>query len=124
MEQVKLLHVACALLSICGFFVRGLLMARDSAWLQARLVKIAPHVVDTVLLVTAIILASQWGWAALQMPWLLAKILALFVYIGLGSMALRAGRPKAVRVSAWLAALLTVAYIVGVAATKSPLVFA
>lgn len=123
MEQVKLLHVACALLSISGFVARGLLMLLDSHWLQARLVKIAPHVVDTVLLISAIVLASQWGWAALQMPWLLAKIIALLAYIGLGSVALRAGRPKVIRVSAWLGALLTVAYIVAVAVTKEPAVF-
>ena len=123
MEQIKLLHVACAFLSIGGFFLRGVLMLNNSGWLHARVVKIAPHVVDTVLLISAIILASQWGWSALQMPWLLAKIIALLVYIGLGSMALRAGRPKSVRISAWLAALVTVAYIVAVAVTKNPLVF-
>lgn len=120
MENIKLLHMACALLSVSGFFVRGILMMRESVWLQARVVKIAPHIVDTVLLVSAIILASQWGWAALQMPWLLAKIVALLLYIALGTVALRAGRTKAVRVSAWFAALLAFAYIVAIAVTKSP----
>jgi len=123
MESIKWLHVACAVLSGGGFFIRGILMMRESVWLQARMVKIAPHVVDTVLLASAIILASQWGWAALQLPWLLAKIVALLAYIGLGVVALRAGRNKQVRVLAWLAAMLVFVYIITVAMSKNPLVF-
>lgn len=120
METVKWLHVSCALLSGGGFFARGILMLRDSPWLQARVVKIVPHVVDTLLLLSAIALATQWGWAALQMPWLLAKIVALLVYIALGVVALRAGRSKAQRTVAWCAAMLVFAYIVAVALSKNP----
>lgn len=123
MESIKWLHVACAMLSGGGFFIRGILMIRGSVWLQARMVKVIPHVVDTVLLVSAIALASQWGWAALQLPWLLAKVVALLVYIALGVVALRAGRSKRVRVLAWLAAMLVFAYIVAVAMNKNPLAF-
>ncbi len=123
MESIKWLHVACALLSGSGFFTRGILMIREPAWLQVRMVKIIPHVVDTLLLVSAIVLASQWGWAALQEPWLLAKIVALLVYIGLGMVALRLGRSKRVRVVAWLAAMFVFVYIVSVAVNKNPLAF-
>lgn len=120
MDAIKWLHVGCAVLSGSGFFARGILMLRESSWLQARVVKIAPHLVDTLLLVSAIILASQWGWAALQMPWLLAKVIALLIYIALGMLALRAGHRKSVRVFAWVAALLVFAYIVAVAVSKNP----
>lgn len=123
METIKWIHVGCGLLSGSGFFVRGLLMLRESTLLQARPIKILPHVVDTFLLISAIVLASQWGWAALQQPWLVAKIVALMIYIGLGMAALRAGRPKSLRVLAWLMALGMFGYIVAVAVTKSPWVF-
>jgi uncharacterized membrane protein SirB2 len=123
MDIIKLIHVSTALLSISGFVARGILMMRGSALLQARWVKVLPHVNDTLLLASAIFLASQWGWAALQLPWLLAKIVALLVYIALGMVALRAGRTKAVRVLTWLAAVLVFAYIVAVARSKSPLIF-
>ncbi len=123
MESIKWLHVACAVLSGGGFFIRGMLMMRESVWLQARMVKVAPHVVDTVLLASAIVLASQWGWVALQLPWLLAKIVALLAYIGLGVVALRTGRNKQVRVLAWLAAMSVFVYIIIVAVSKNPLVF-
>ncbi len=123
MESIKWVHIACAVLSGSGFFIRGIWMMRESAWLQVRMVKVVPHVVDTVLLVSAVVLASQWGWAALQLPWLLVKIVALLVYIGLGVVALRAGRNKRVRVLTWLAAMLVFVYIMTVAVSKNPLVF-
>ncbi|HZF80761.1 MAG TPA: SirB2 family protein [Rubrivivax sp.] len=53
-------------------------------------------------------------------PWLLAKLLALVVYIGLGVIALRPGQGKPLRAGAWAAALLTFGYIVSVAVTKRP----
>jgi len=121
-EFIKTIHIVCALLSISGFVGRGLLMIKGSPLLTVRWVKVSPHIVDTVLLASAIMLASQWGWSALEMPWLVAKITALFVYIGLGSLALRPGRPKSVRVMAWLAAIITFAYIVSVAMTKNVIV--
>ena len=120
METIKWLHVSFAALSGSGFFARGILMLRDSPWLRARVVKIIPHVVDTLLLLSAIVLASQWGWAALQLPWLLAKIAALLVYITLGFVALRAGRQKVVRITAWVVAMFVFAYIVAVAVRKNP----
>ncbi len=124
MSLIKIIHVVFVLLSISGFFARGVLMIRDSALLQQRWVKTVPHVVDTILLLSAIILASQWGFAALGIPWLQAKIAALLVYILLGVIAIRPGRSKPVRIGAWLGAMLTFAYIVGVAITRNPLIFA
>ena len=123
MDIVKIIHISCAILSISGFVARGLMMINGTPMLSARWVKISPHIVDTVLLLSAIILASQWGWSALQMPWLMAKITALLIYIALGALALRPGRPQSVRVTAWLAAIITFGYIVLVATTKNPFVF-
>ena len=122
MEGVKSVHIACALVSGGGFFFRGILMLRGSPFLQVKWITITPHVVDTLLLVSAIVLASQWGWAALTMPWLLAKIVALLLYIGVGMVALRRGRTMVVRVYAWVIALGLFGYIVAVALTKNPLV--
>ena len=122
MGLVKLIHVSCALLSLGGFLARGVLMLRDSALLQQRWLRIAPHVVDTVLLGSAIVLASQWGLAALQLPWLQAKIGALLLYILLGSLAIRPGHSKTVRTGAWLAGLVVFGYILGVAVSKHPLI--
>ncbi len=121
MGVIKAIHVICALLSISGLVVRGIMVIRNSPFLSTWAVKRLPHLVDSVLLVCAIILAFQWGWSAFQMPWLLTKIGALLLYIFLGMIALRTVYSNLVRVSALLGAVGMFAYIVSVAVTKNPL---
>lgn len=118
---IKGLHIGCATLSVTLFFIRGLWMMADADWRRYRVFRITPHLVDTLLLLSAIVLVWQTGQYPLQQPWLMAKIGALLVYIGLGMVALRFGRSKTTRVLAWFAALAVFAYMVGVALTHKPL---
>ena len=115
---LMLIHVGSVILSISGFTVRGVLMLRGSKLLGVRLVRIAPHVVDTVLLSSAIALAWLTGQYPLVQPWLTAKVAALLVYIVLGAVALRRGSTLRVRATAFVLALCTVLYIVCVAITR------
>lgn len=117
---VKLVHVCAAATSIGLFLLRGAWMMRAPERLQRRWVKVVPHVVDTVLLVSALWLAWQFSSIGLG-AWLAAKVVALLAYIVLGSIALRRGRTRGARVAALVAAVAVFAYIVGVALTKSPL---
>lgn len=119
MSTLKLIHIGAALLSILGFFVRGLWMIRGSSRLTERWVRILPHVVDTVLLVSAIALAMRIHQYPGVHAWLTAKVAALLIYIVLGSIALKRGRTLAHRTIAGIGALLVFAYIVGVAHTRS-----
>jgi uncharacterized membrane protein SirB2 len=119
----KTIHVGCALLSISLFFIRGLWMISDSPWRRKPAVKILPHIVDTTLLVSAIVLVVQTAQYPLEQSWLLAKISALLVYIGLGLVALRFGSSKPIRIVAWLCAILTFMYIYSVAITRNPMPF-
>ena len=123
MEVLKTIHVTCVVLSFTGFFIRGIWMLKDSALLQQRWVKIAPQIVDTLLLISAIALAVQMHLSPLEQPWLMAKIIALLVYIGAGLVALRFGRDKRTRLIAWLFALVTFMYIVSMAFSKSVMGF-
>lgn len=117
---LRAIHVSCAALSIAGFVARGALMFRGSPLLRARFVRIAPHLVDTALLVSALLLA----WRSAQYPfvqsWLTAKVLALLAYIALGSVALSQRRSRRVRGAAFAAALLMFGYIVSVAVLRTP----
>ena len=114
----KHLHLTCVGLSAALFFVRGLLMLWRPDALRASWARITPHVVDTVLLVAAIGMLVTGRINPLDDPWLLAKIGALLVYIGLGTVALKRGRTRGVRLGAWLGALAVLLYIVSVALTK------
>ena len=86
---LKHLHVTCVVLSGAGFALRGFWMLRESAMLQHRLVRILPHLVDSLLLGSALWMA----WLSSQFPfvqgWLTAKLFGLLAYILLGTMALK-----------------------------------
>ena len=117
---LKYLHVSCVVLSGLGFAVRGVWMLRDSPMLQARWVKIAPHVIDTLLLASAIgmvVISAQYPFA---LDWLTAKLAGLLVYILCGAMALKRGRTKGQRTVYFAVAVLAFAYIVSVALTRDP----
>ena len=120
-EVLKLLHTSCAFLSISGFTLRGFWMITDNPRLRLRPTRILPHIVDTLLLGSAIGMLVIWRTDPLSLTWLSVKIIALLCYIGLGMVALRFGRTRQVRVIAFGMALLTAAYIVLVAYTKCPL---
>ena len=116
---VKLVHQTAVTLSISGFVLRGAASLAGAAWVRGRLAKTLPHIVDTVLLGSALWLAWMLRLSPTQAPWLMAKIVGLVVYVGLGVLALRPGRPPAQRALAWLAALAVVGWIVSVALSKS-----
>ena len=110
----KSIHVGCVIVSLAGFAARGLLMLAGSPWLTVRFVRVAPHVVDSLLLASALWLAWRLGQYPFVDAWLTAKVLGLLAYIGFGTLALRRGRTRAVRVAALAAAL----YVVAVALTR------
>ena len=121
---VKQVHVLTVFLSATLFFLRGLWMLADSPRLQHSWVRITPHVVDTVLLGSAITLSLLLGQYPFETTWLTAKVVALTVYICLGMVALKRGKTKRVRTITWICALLVFAYIVAVARSHDPTPFA
>jgi len=116
---VKYLHVSCAALSYAGFVTRGILMMRAAPMLRTPWIRIVPHIVDTVLLASAIALAVMSQRYPFVEPWLTAKVIGLLVYIGVGTVALRRGRTRRGRITAWIIAQLVFIYIVAVAFTRS-----
>lgn len=117
---IKHIHITCAVLSFVLFSMRGLWMLQGSALLQQRWVKIAPHVVDTLLLASALTMVFWSAQYPFVQAWLTAKVVALVAYIILGTIALKRGKTKTVRLSAFIAALAVFAYIVKVALTRQP----
>jgi len=116
---LKTIHLGTAALTICGFLLRGYWMVREPEWLEHRLVRILPHVNDTLFLLSGIGLVVTLQLPVLTQPWLLAKILGLVLYVVLGTIALKRGRTRRQRVTALILAVLTFAYIAGAAWTKS-----
>lgn len=117
---IKQLHMTLAALSMGLFVLRAGWSVAGSPMLRRRWVRVTPHIVDTLLLtfgVTLMILLRAWPH---QTPWLAAKLLALLVYIGLGTMAIKRGTTPARRAGYALAAIMVFLYMVGVAVRHHP----
>ncbi|MFB9869595.1 SirB2 family protein [Vreelandella sulfidaeris] len=118
---IKQLHMTAATLSISFFVLRAWWSVRESPYINARWVRILPHLIDTALLglgVTLMVLLSLWPW---QLPWLGAKLLALLAYIGFGTIAIKRGPTPQARAIAAVVAVAIFAYMVGAAVRHSPL---
>jgi uncharacterized membrane protein SirB2 len=120
---LKYVHVGCVVISYVLFFVRGVWMMHESPLLARRSVRVVPHVVDTLRLASAIALAVMIRQYPFTTPWLTAKVSGLVVYIVLGMMALKRGKTKRARVTAWIAAQAVFLYVVTVAFTKNVVPF-
>ena len=92
------LHQTAVVLSLTGFLrTRAGLLRRCALGDEAAWRGTLPHVVDTVLLLSALALAWMLRLSPGAAPWLAAKIGGLLLYIALGMLALRPGRPLALR---------------------------
>lgn len=120
-DPLKALHVGCATLSLALFLLRGSWMLAESPWRDARWTKVVPHIVDTVFLGSGIALALRLHQYPFVDSWLTAKVFGLIAYIVLGTIALKRGRTRGIRLAAFVAALAVFAYIVGVARVRSPM---
>lgn len=118
---VKAVHVMCVIASASLFILRGIWVIRESGNLALRWVRTTPHIIDSFLLLSAILLSVGLQQYPFTDAWLTAKVIALLVYIGLGMVAIRHGRNRQLRILSWLAALLVLVYIVAVAISRNPL---
>ena len=118
---LKHVHLATIAITLTLFLLRGAWMMADSPRLRARWVRIVPHVNDTLLLASGIGLAVLMQQYPLVHGWLTAKLFALIAYIVLGTVALKRGKTKAQRITAWVAALLVFGYMAAVAVAHDPL---
>lgn len=116
---IRHLHTLMAAMTISGFLLRGYWMLTGSDRLTQRLTRIAPHVLDTLFLSSGIAMLFMASWKPFSEGWLIAKFVGLVIYILLGTIAIRRGTTKQVRALAFVAAIVTFGYVVGVALTKS-----
>ncbi|NNF40223.1 MAG: SirB2 family protein [Woeseiaceae bacterium] len=115
----KNLHISLAAITFAGFVLRGYWMITEAEKLRHPLTRVAPHLVDTVFLVTGIVMLLLLSLNPLLHGWLLAKLAGLLGYVLLGTVALRRGSTRSVRIMAFVASLTVFFYIVGVARSKS-----
>jgi len=116
---LKTIHMCCALISFTGFLFRSYLMLIDSKWLNHKLILVTPHLVDTVFLLSGFSMAFVLNIGLFAQGWLTMKIFLLMFYLLFVGIALSRGKTKSVRIIAFLLAVFTFVYIVGIAVNKT-----
>jgi len=117
MSSLLFIHQISAVLSIAAYFFRGLGHLFNKPWANAKLLRIAPHVIYTTLLVSAIALVVM-----MELPftegWIIAKILGLIAFIVFGVLMMKDKFSRKQQAIFWLLGLITLFYVIMVAKTK------
>jgi uncharacterized membrane protein SirB2 len=113
---LKHLHTTAAALSLLFFIIRAYWSVIESAVLQKKAIRIAPHVIDTILLACGLAMTYTIGF---NQGWIWAKLVALVLYIVVGTVAIKRGKTPTTRGIAALGAVVIFFYIVGVALTRN-----
>ncbi len=119
--MIKFLHLIFVLLSISSFVGRVFLAEKHPEMLEQKWIKIGPHILNGILLLTGITLVFQGSWLSGEYGWIIAKIVALFGYVGLGMVAIKNEGP--LRWKAFAGAIACFIYIAAVAASKQIFLF-
>ncbi len=119
--EIRLVHIWAVSLSGGLFAVRGLALLAGAGWPRAMPARLAAYAIDTTLLTAALMLMTVVGQYPFVDGWLTVKVVLLIVYIGLGIVAFRPGRPLPRRAGFFAAALAVFAFIVSVALAHHPL---
>lgn len=103
-------HAALAYLTVVLFVVRFALFYVSPVQRRNKILKVLPHLIDTLLLVFAIWLCIVLQQYPIVNGWLTAKVIGLLAYVGFGVVAIRRASK-----TAFVCALLSYFYILGVA---------
>lgn len=114
--MIKSIHIIFILLSFTSFFSRFALSIIKPELLQKKIIKIAPHIIDTLLLISGVTLVFQGNWLAGEFGWIISKLILLISYIILAVMAMRLKGSK--RWFAFAAAIACYVYIFVIAISK------
>ncbi|GAB3527675.1 invasion protein [Photobacterium proteolyticum] len=117
----KHLHMLAIALSVLLFVVRYCLLMANSSLLEKKFLKITPHVVDTFLLLTGVVLIFITGFIPFTEAgnWMTQKLSCVLAYIALGFFTLKYGKNKVFKTFAFLGALGWVVAAANIATTKT-----
>lgn len=117
---IKHLHLTLVATSLILFVARGFAIMAKQQWVQKKIVKILPHIIDTVLLITGIMLMVVVQQFPISHDWLTAKMILLVGYILFGIKAMKSESPMKQR-SYFAAAVACILLMITVATSKHPL---
>lgn len=120
---MKHLHMTLAFISIALLTLRFAWTLLNSAQLEKKWVKIAPHIIDTLLLLLGIGLAVKLSLNPFEQLWFGEKLIAIFAYIFTGIFTLKLAKTKLMQVIGYLGTLGWFMLIVKLVMTKQSVFF-
>ncbi|NVK23099.1 MAG: SirB2 family protein [Kangiellaceae bacterium] len=81
MLALKHIHMTLAIITLIGFLLRSFWMFTNNQLLEKRFVKVAPHIIDTLLLASGITFMIMTHQYPPTFSWLTVKILLIIAYI-------------------------------------------
>ena len=118
---IKHTHAALAVMSIALFVLRAIFSISHGE-VQSRSIKVAMHLIDTVLFGLGCLLLYILSINPFVTPWIGIKLLAVVIYIIFGVLLMRS-KSKTVKVFALILCCGLAAYIFMVALSKNPWAF-
>ncbi len=112
-----------AVISVSLFTLRFLWTLVNSPKLQAKWVKITPHIIDTLLLIIGVVMAVKLYINPLEQLWFGEKLLAVVAYIFTGYFTLKIARNKTMQFIGYFGALGWILLVVRLAMTREPIFF-
>ena len=116
--MLKHLHMTIAAISVLLFVFRFALMLANSNKLTLKWLKIAPHIIDTLLLGLGIALAVKLSINPAEQLWLAEKLIAVVAYIFTGYYTLKLARNRTMQIIGFLGAMGWVMLVVRIAISK------
>jgi uncharacterized membrane protein SirB2 len=121
---LKAVHVSTVCISITLFLIRSYSVFTDRVWHRVKLLRVVPHVNDTLLLLSALGLVMVLRQYPFVEPWLTTKLVLLILYVALGMGVMRFAKSRMQRFVLFTLALLCFAAIVAVALGHNTLMYA
>ncbi|EGV52024.1 SirB2 family protein [Candidatus Endoriftia persephone] len=118
---IKHIHLTTVTITGLLFLLRFIWMIQGRLQQRGRWVRTLPHINDSLLLASGLTMATILGQYPFSANWLTAKLLALLAYIVIGSIALKRGPSRTIRILAGPIAIACYLYIIAVGLTRQPL---
>jgi uncharacterized membrane protein SirB2 len=111
------IHKISAVIAIFLFFIRGIGHIFNKPFASAKLLKVFPHLIYTLILISAFTLVYSMQ-ISFSSDWVLAKFVALFGLIVFGVLAFKKTFDRKKAAIFWVLGLLCLFYLVSVSKTK------
>lgn len=110
-----------AAISVALFTFRFILLLLESKKLNAKWLKVSPHVIDTLLLIVGIVMAVKLSINPMEQLWLAEKLLGIAAYIFTGYYTLKLARNRMMQIIGYLGAIGWMMLVVRLAMTREVL---